>query len=92
MSRKTGDYFVFSAAVILFVTAAATVFSATGSAGTLAYHDPLIPLANRQVFLLAGGLELLISAFLSMNYENQRINLALIAWLAENENYQIILS
>jgi glucose dehydrogenase len=82
MNKKIQDGFIYSVAVILFVTAAAKIFSAAGTAEVLSYPDPLVHLPNRQVFYMMGGMELIISAFLLMKTEGQRIKLALIAWLA----------
>jgi hypothetical protein len=84
MNRKARDYFVFSVAVILFVTAATKIFSATGSAEALGHPDPFIPLPNRLVFYLVGGIELFVSGFLLVKHENQRTKLLLIAWLSTN--------
>lgn len=84
MNRKIQDNFIYSAVVILFVTAAAKIFSATGTVQALSYPDPLLPLPHRQVFYMVGGIELIISAFLLMKNEGQRIKLTLIAWLATN--------
>jgi hypothetical protein len=84
MSRKIQGFFIFSAAVILFVTAAAKIYGATGTAEALGNSDPLIPLSNRQVFYLVGGIELFISAFLLVKDESQGLKLSVIAWLATN--------
>ena len=84
MNRKFQNNFIYSAAVIFFVTAAAKIFSATGTAQALSYPDQLVPLTNRQAFYMAGGVELIISAFLLMKSEGQKIKLCLIAWFATN--------
>jgi hypothetical protein len=84
MIRKIQGFFIFSVAVILFVTAAAKIYSATGTADALGDSDPLIPLSNRLVFYLVGGLELLISAFLLVKDGSQTLKLSLIAWLGTN--------
>jgi hypothetical protein len=82
MGGKIQQYFIFSVAVILFITATAKIVSATGTAEALSHPDPLIPLSNRQVFYMTGGIEIIISAFLLMKRDAQGIKLSLIAWLA----------
>lgn len=84
LNRKISDWFIFSAAVILFITAAAKIFASFGTADALNTADPLLPLSNRNVFLLAGLIELALSAFLLVQDGNQRMKLSLTAWLATN--------
>jgi len=81
---KIQNRFIFSAAVILFVTAVAKIFSATGPAQALSYPDPVLPLTNRHVFYLVGGIELVVSAFLLIKNGCEKIKLCLVAWLAVN--------
>ena len=84
MNKRIQNNFIYSAAIIFFVTAAAKIFSATGTAQALSYPDQFISLTNRQIFYTMGGVELVISAFLLMKNEGQKIKLCLIAWLATN--------
>jgi hypothetical protein len=84
MNKKIQNNFIYSAAVIFFVTAGAKIFSVTGTAQALNYPDQLIPFTNRQMFYAAGGVELIISAFLLMKNEGQKIKLCLVAWFATN--------
>lgn len=84
MNKKVWDCYFFSVAVILFVTAVAKIFSATGSADALQKPDPGIPLSNRQVFYLVSALELALSAFLLLRQGNQMLKASLIAWLSTN--------
>ena len=82
MNKKFSDYYIFSAAVLLFVTAAAKLFAAAGTGAPLNDSDTVFQLSNRQVFWLAGGLELGLSAFLLMKEGWPGVKLMLIAWLA----------
>jgi hypothetical protein len=82
MNDRMRDGFIFSVAIILFITAAAKLFSAPGTAVALDSMDPILPLSNRWLFYLAGGIELLISGFLLIKTRGHRIKLTLIAWLA----------
>jgi hypothetical protein len=82
MNRKIQDSFIYSVAVILFVTASAKIFTATSKAQALRYPDWLFTLSNRNLFYVTGGIELAISVFLLMKNGGQRIKLALIAWLS----------
>jgi hypothetical protein len=83
MNTKIHAYFVFSSAVILFVTGAAKLFSALGAAQALDQPDSLLSLSHRHIFMIMGGLELGLSAFLLMS-RNPKMQLALVAWLATN--------
>lgn len=82
MNARMASFFIFSVAVILFVTGIAKVYSATGSAEALSKLDPILSISNRQVFYSAGIAELLISAFLLMKAGEREIKLLIIAWLA----------
>jgi hypothetical protein len=81
--NKPQAFFIFSAAVILFITGAAKLFTALGAAGALDQPDSLLILSHRHIFLLMSGLELGLSAFLLMG-RNTKMQLALVAWLATN--------
>ena len=83
MAKRTQNIFIFSAAIILFIAAAAKMLSATGSAQALDAPDSVLSLSHRHLFLLEGGLELVLSAFLLMS-RNSKTQTALIAWLATN--------
>ena len=83
MIRRFQGIFIYSAAIILFIAAAAKLLSATGSAQALDASDSVLYLSHRHLFLLEGGLELVMSAFLLMS-RNSKTQTALIAWLATN--------
>jgi hypothetical protein len=55
--------FLYSAAVILIVTAVAKLYSATGSLRILDHSDPMLMLSNRQVFMLVGLIELAVAGY-----------------------------
>jgi len=80
IKRIQGSY-IYSTAVILFVTAVIKFISAFGTAPILDWLDPLMPLTNRHVFILAGALEAGISAFLFLGRE-LKTKTTLIAWLS----------
>jgi hypothetical protein len=83
MLERARGWFIWSAAVILFMTAAAKLVSAADHVPTLMRMDPVLNISNRHFFLLAGLLELAVSAFL-LTGRNDRMKLMLIAWLATN--------
>ena len=81
MIRRIHDGYIYSTAVILFVTAMILFSSALGSAPILDWLDPLLPFSNRRVFVLAGIMGLGFSAYLFL--ENERgTKIMSIAWLA----------
>jgi len=84
MNPRRQDQFLYSVAVLLFITAVAKLYSATGTARALDYPDALLPLTNRHVFNLVGALELGLSAFLLMKSGQQSLKLWLLLWLAVN--------
>jgi hypothetical protein len=81
MSKRIQDGYIYSTAVILFVTAAIKFFSAAGNAPVLNWLDPLLPFSNRQVFIFGGTVELGISVFLCLGSERISKTM-LIGWLA----------
>jgi len=83
MNKKIQERFIYSAAIIFFVTATAKLLSTRSTALALEIHDPILFLTHRHVFYLMGGIELVLSAFILMG-QNQRMKLALTAWLATN--------
>ena len=84
MIKALQTNFIYSVAVILFITAAAKLFATTGTGQALNYPDPILPLANRQMFFLMAGIELIVSAFLLVKNDGRLLKLALIACLATN--------
>jgi hypothetical protein len=73
--------FIYSSAVLLFLTAAAKVTSVFGSAALLGRHEPLMGLNYRSLLGIAGLLELAVSAVCVLN-KSITIRLWMIAWLA----------
>jgi hypothetical protein len=83
MERAYENFFLKSAALLLGVTAAAKLISATGSAKILDYPDPIFLLTNRVIMTGAGGLELLAVALLCF-HKNIQCKLLTVAWLSSN--------
>ena len=83
MERAHENLFLKSAAILLGVTAAAKLISATGSAKILDYPDPIFLITNRVVMTGAGSLELLAVALLWF-HKNIQCNLLTVAWLGSN--------
>jgi len=85
MNRQIHKYFVHPAAVLLFIMALASLYSASGTSGADTFvmdqRDPLLFLKYRHVFLAAGVLELLLSAYLLMGC-GLWTKLLLAAWLS----------
>ena len=81
MIRRIQDGYIYLTAVILFVTAMVLFSSALGAAPILDWLDPLLPFSNRHVFVLAGMLELGLSAYLFLGNERGTKTM-FIAWLA----------
>ncbi len=75
--------FVWSASVILAVTGLAKVVSSQGRAGLLEQHDPLFGISFHYLLLLAGTLEVIVSA-ICMLVQNLTLVLFVIASLATN--------
>ncbi len=81
MIRRIQDGYIYSTAVILFVTALILFSSTRGAAPILDWLDPLLPFSNRHIFVLAGTLELGLSAYLFLGSERGTKTMC-IAWLA----------
>jgi len=60
---KYARYFLIGCGCLLFLTGAAKVVNAMGAAHVLNVRDPLLQVPYRYLFLLAGGLELVISIY-----------------------------
>ena len=73
--------FVYSAGVILAVTAMAKIVSACGHAGILRKPDPILRISFQHLLLLVAVLELTIALTCFFN-KRMRLNAALVAWLA----------
>jgi len=83
MNKKIQERFIYSAAVILFITGAAKLVSSLGAAETLDHPDSLLILSHRHILLLLSMVELGLSAFFLLG-RNAKMKIALIAWLATN--------
>jgi hypothetical protein len=83
MNNRIQSRFIYSAAIILFITGAAKLISAFGAAQVLDQADSLLILKHRYVLFFMSGTELGLSAFLLMG-RNSKIKLSLIAWLGTN--------
>lgn len=81
MIRRIQDSYIYMTGVILLVTAAIKWFGAATGAPVLDWHDPLLPLSNRETFVLAGAMELGLSAYLFLG-EQRGMKIMSIAWLA----------
>src|ERR1019366_6652663 len=81
MKLKTVRMFIFSAAVILFITAFGKFISAGGNAHILQTPDPIFTIPFRHVFWIVGSIELAIAlvCFFSRNIE---LKTGLLAFLA----------
>jgi hypothetical protein len=82
MRPKIQQWYIYSVAVVLFITSVAKLIAATGYVQMLSYPDPIIPLTNKQLFRLTSVMELMLSAFLLMKSNWRRLKLLAIAWLA----------
>jgi len=81
MIRRIEDGYIYSTAVILFVTAMIKFTSAAGNAPILDWLDSLLPLTNRTSFILAGVMEVGLSTFLFLGNERP-VKISVIAWLS----------
>jgi hypothetical protein len=75
------QWFIYTAAKILVVTALAKLYSATGSARLLDRADPLLMMTHRQVFILVGLGELAVAAYLLLG-RDRILKLLSVVWLA----------
>jgi hypothetical protein len=81
---KWSRWFVFSAGAILLLTGLAKVISAFGTAHILQMSDPILRISFRNLFLLVGGVELLLSLICFSFNKRATLQVSLIAWLATN--------
>ena len=83
MKNHLNRVFIYSTAAFLLLTAVAKLYSATGTARILTATDPLFHVANRQVMLGAGLMEVVIALYLLMG-RNVVPQIHLIFWLSSN--------
>ncbi len=82
--KKTSRWFIFSAGAILLLTGLAKIISACGIPHILQMQDPILRISFRNLFLLVGGIELLISLICLFYVKRPMLQASLIAWLATN--------
>ena len=83
MQHKLCRFFIISAGWLLLITSIAKLISAFGHAEALLTKDPLLNLAFKDLFLLAGSVELITALFCLMG---NRIlaQSSVVLWLATN--------
>lgn len=72
--------FINSAAILLCITAAAKIVSGFGGAAVLGKRDPLFNISYRDLFLVAGTMELCVAAFCVFN-KNIVFRIGSVAWI-----------
>jgi len=75
--------FLFVSGVLLSVTGIAKLISSAGSARILEYHDPILSIEFRYVFLVVGTLEILTALYCFFGRQ-QYLKIFGVAWLATN--------
>lgn len=80
MQRKPINFFVYSAGVLLALTAIAKFVSSAGDARVLQNPDPILAIPFRHVFWIVGAIELIIAL---VCFLGKRLGLqaGLVAWL-----------
>jgi hypothetical protein len=81
MQRKLISFFVYSAGVLLAITAIAKLIGSEGSARILQNSDPILAISFRHIFWIVGTLELSVAL---VCFFGKRVGLKayLVAWLA----------
>jgi hypothetical protein len=74
-------YYIKLSGILLLITGAAKLISATGSARVLEMRDPILLISFRYVFIIVGCIELIICAFCLLSCRTH-LQAQLIAWLA----------
>jgi hypothetical protein len=74
-------FFIYSAVILLLVSASAKLISSGGTAKILARPDVLLPLSNQHLFWFVGGIELAV-AFICIASKRNWLNAIIISWLA----------
>lgn len=83
MNSRDNDLFFRFSAVTLILTAAAKLYSATGSAKVFQIQDQVLHLGYRPLLVLAAAAELAVATLLLRSGSNQRRFLVLL-WLSSN--------
>ena len=77
---KLRGYFIYSAGLLLAITAVAKFISSLGNAHILNYADPLLAISFRRVFWIVGTLEVAV-ALVCIFGKSIRLQTGLLAWL-----------
>jgi hypothetical protein len=78
---KISRWFLYSAGVVLLLTAAAKFISSAGSAHILSNPDPILTISFQHVFWIVGTIELTV-ALICLFSRQIRLQAELLAWLA----------
>jgi hypothetical protein len=81
MQTKGIRFFIHSAGVLIFITAAAKLISSFGSAHILHNLDPILNISFRTVFWIVGILEIIIALICLLGKKTEP-QVGLLAWLA----------
>jgi len=83
MHRRLINFFIYSAGILLAITAIAKLISSLGDAGILKNPDPILTISFQHIFWIVGAVELVISFFCFFGIRVE-LRLGLIALLATN--------
>jgi hypothetical protein len=83
LNDKPVRVFLFLSGVLLSVTGISKLISSAGSARILQYHEPILSIEYRYVFLVVGTLEILTALFCFFGRQ-QYLKIFVVAWLATN--------
>ena len=83
MPQKSVRYFLVSAAVVLFITAAAKLISSVGGSPLLLLADPLFGVPFRLLFWIVAGVEVAVG-IVCLARKRTYIQAGLLAWLGTN--------
>ena len=81
MQRTLINLFIFSAGVLLLITAVAKIVSANGDARILQMPDPVLAISFRHIFWIVGIVELLV-VYVCLFDRHLELQSALVGWLA----------
>jgi hypothetical protein len=83
MQTKITRHFLDSAVALFAAIAAAQIICNIATAGLTQPHDPIFQISLRQLFWIAGGLELLCVLAL-LTFQNARLKVAIVLWFVMN--------
>lgn len=81
MRLKLVQFFIYTAGILLLVTALAKLISSSGTAEVLEVFDPIFRMPFRHVFWIVGTLELII-AIICFSGASINVKLGLVVWLS----------